>query len=107
MTYDLLGAIDSLFPGIVVQETLIQAAETRWLAKGAPLASNDVAGILAAANVLNAAQAVASYVPSLQPNYPGTLPAYPTGLPRFPDDLGGMTAPDGWNITYDGKVVFG
>jgi hypothetical protein len=105
MTYDLLGAIDSLFPGIVVQETLIQAAETYWLAKGSPLDSSDVTAILTASNVLNAAQVEADYVPSTQPNYPTTLPTYPTGLPRFPDGYGGMQAPDGWSIVAGGKVV--
>jgi len=105
MTYDLLGAIDSLFPGIVVQGTLISAAETRWLAKGAPLTSADVTGILAAANVLNAATVEATFAPTTQPNYPTSLPAYPTKMPRYPDAYGGMTTPDGWNLTVGGKVV--
>lgn len=84
-TYDPFAAIDTLFPGIVRQGTLWKAASDRAIAKGAPLDSSDVAGILAAANMLNAAQAVASYVPSTQPNYPTALPAYPTGMPRFSD----------------------
>ncbi len=105
MSYDVQGAVDTLFPGIVIQITLRQAAEARWIAKGAPLTSSDVAGILAAANVLNAATHEAGYVPTTQPNYPTTLPTYPTGLPRFPDGYGGMASTDGWTIVDGGKVV--
>lgn len=106
-TYDVQGAVDVLFQGLVIQRTLRQAAETYYLDKGSPLDEDDVVPILAAANVLNADQALADYVPSTQPNYPASLPDYPTGLPRFPDTDGGMQSPDGWCITTDGKVVFG
>lgn len=105
--YDILAAIDTLFPGIVVQGPLVQAAHNRYIAKGSPLASSDVVGILTAANVIIDAQVVADYVPTTEPDYPLALPTYPTGLPRFPDDLGGMVTPDGWSIVADGKVVIG
>ena len=104
-SYDVQGAVDVLFQGLVIQRTLRQAAETYWLSAGRPLVAGDVTAIIAAANVLNAAQAVAGYVPSTQPDYPTALPAYPTELPRFPDDHGGMQSPDGWSISSDGKVV--
>lgn len=105
MTYDIVAACQNLFAGLVVQGTLVQAAEAQYLSKGAPLDSTDVTAILTAANVLNAAQKVAPYVPSTQADYPTVLPSYPTGLPRFPDSYGGMEAPDGWNLTTIGQVV--
>lgn len=106
--YDIQAAVDILFPGIVDQRTLIDAAYNYWVNVGyRPLVAGDVTAILAAANALNATTELADYVPSTQPNYPTTLPTYPTSLPRFPDDLGGMTDIDGWCITSDGKVVFG
>ena len=58
--YDVFAAIDVLFPGIVTQSTLWQAAYNRYIAKANPLDSSDVAGILAAANVLNAAQVLSA-----------------------------------------------
>lgn len=103
--YDVQGAVDVLFQGLVLQGTLRQAAETYYLSVGRPLVAGDVTAIIAAANVLNAAQVAASYVPSTQPNYPSTLPSYPTGLQRFPDSDGGMQSPDGWSIVQGGKVV--
>ena len=105
MTYDVLAACQELFQGLVVQGPMISAAETRWLAKGAPLDSTDVAGILAAANVINAATVLCDFMPSTEPNYPTSLPAYPTKLPRYPDGYGGMSTPDGWNLMVGGKVV--
>jgi hypothetical protein len=103
--YDLLGAIDRLFPGVVVQRNLVDAANNRLLVKGAALDSSDVAAILAAANALDAGQALPAYVPTTEPDYSTTLPTYPAGLPRFPDAYGGMTSPDGWSRTWAGKVV--
>ena len=101
---DVMAACQELFQGIVVQRTLIDAATTYWIGKGAPLDSNDVTPILTAANVLNEDQTLAAYVPSTQLDYPTTLPSYPTGLPRFPDS---NPAPDGWSVGIGGKVVFG
>lgn len=106
--YDIRAAIDTLFPGIVVERPLMDAAYAAWVSGGnVPLTASNVTAILTAANVLNAATVVADYVPTTMPNYPTTLPSYPTGLPRFPDDLGGMVTPDGWSIIADGKVVQG
>lgn len=101
--YDVFSAIDTLFPGIVTQSTLWQAAWNRANTKGSPLDSTDVAGILLAANVINDAAAVASYVPTLQPDYPTALPEYPTGMPRFADS--NPDPIDNWSINTDGKVV--
>lgn len=103
--YDLLGAIDTLFPGIVVQGPLIQAANNQLISKNAALDSTDVVTILTAANVIIAAQKLAGYVPTTESAYPLVLPTYPTGLPRFPDANGGMTTPGGWNRTWAAKVV--
>ncbi len=105
--YDVQGAVDVLFQGLVIQRTLREGAEDYYVSVGRPLADGDIPAILAAANVLNAAQELADYVPSTQPDYPLSLPPYPTGLPRFPDSDGGMQSTDGWCITTDGKVVFG
>jgi len=103
--YDVQAAVDTLFPGLVIQRPLRDAAEAFYLSVGRPLETGDIHDILVAANELNAAQVVAGYVPSIMPDYPTSLPAYPTGLPRFPDTDGGMQSPDGWCITTDGKVV--
>ncbi len=101
--YDVLAAVDILFQGLVVQRPLIDAAWNRWYAKNAPLDSSDIPGILAAANVLNEATALASYVPSTEPDYPLELPDYPDHIQRFADS---NPAPDGWSIETNGKVVF-
>lgn len=100
--YDLLGAIDTLFPGVVVQNNLIDAAFARFQAKGAPLDSSDVTGILTAANSLD--QGGASYVPTTPAKYGTALPTYPTGLKRFPDS---NEARDGWSIVNAGAAVEG
>lgn len=100
--YDVQAAIDTLFPGIVFQSPLWRAAWDRANAKSAPLDSDDVTGILVAANVINAAQVRADYVPTTMESYPTTLPAYPTGLPRFADS---NPDPRGWSIEVGGKVV--
>lgn len=103
--YDLLSAIDLLFPGVVVQRNLIDAARARLVAKNAPLASSDVTGILAATpNYDSVVATPASLYPTPNAVYPTALPTYPTGLPRFPDS---NPTPDGWSIVSDGKVVFG
>lgn len=101
--YDILAAIDTLFPGLVVQDNLIDAATARYAAKGAPLDSTDVPGILAAANLLD--QSKASYVPTAPAVYPTSLPSYPTGLPRFPDS--NESARDGWSVADVQQVVGG
>lgn len=128
--YNIQAAVDILFPGIVVQENLLEAAFDQWYAKGQlPLDSTDVATILAAADVLATAYdttttTVAYPVDGAQ--YPTTLPSpistftsstvqpviYPPrpytgstgGLPRFADS---NPSPDGWSIERDGKVVMG
>jgi hypothetical protein len=102
--YDVQGAIDLLFEGLVIQANLLAAATERWLEKGEPLEASDVAGILARANVLLAAEPRTAYVPSTQPPYPASLPPYPSGLPRFADS---NPTPNGWSITSDEKVVHG
>jgi len=103
MSYDLLAACQSIFQGLVVQENMLAAAQ----ALGRPITSADVTTILTNANVLNAATVEASFAPTTEPNYPTSLPAFPTKMPRFPDANGGMTTPDGWNLTWMGKVVEG
>lgn len=125
--YDLLGAIDLLFPGVVVQNNLLDAARARLVAKNDVLATSDVTGILI--DTVNYDQRVAGYVPTPAAVYAATLPAalttftnstvtpaitpprpysaYSGGLPRFPDDLGGMESPDGWSIVRNSKVVRG
>lgn len=105
MAYDLLGAIDTLFQGIVVQPPLVQAAYTQWVAKGSALDTTDVVIILTAANVLIAAQTGADYMPTTEPAYPTALPTFPDALPRYPDAYGGMSSPDGWVITRGNTVV--
>jgi hypothetical protein len=103
MSYDLLASLQSLMQGLVVQNNMIDAAQ----ALGRPITSADVTTILADANTLNAATVLPDFMPTTEPNYPTTLPAYPTQMPRFPDANGGMTTPDGWNLTFAGKVVQG
>lgn len=107
LNYDLMAAIDILFPGVVVQRNLIDAAQAALIAKGSPLASTDVTAILVAANVLGVsydATTDAVYVPTEAAEYETTLPTYPTGMPRFPDS---NPAPDGWSIVMNEKVVQG
>jgi len=103
--YNLLAAIDLLFPGVVVQQNLLEAANARLVAKNAALDSSDVIGILVA--TANYDQAVAGYVPTKAAVYAAALPTAPTKLPRFPDGYGGMEATDGWSIQQDDKVVRG
>jgi len=101
--FDIAGAIDIHFPGLVVQASLTEAV-TAWLIEHGEVTDADVPAILAAANIVLADQVVAPYVPSTQPPYPLVLPPYPTGLPRFPDS---NSSPDGHSIVSDGKVVSG
>lgn len=101
--YDILSAIDLLFPGVVVQRNLIDAAMiTVQINGGKALSESDVSAVLALANTLD--QADAGYVPTLPAVYPTTLPTYPTGMPRFPDS---NPSPDGWSIANNGNVVWG
>jgi hypothetical protein len=102
MAYDLLSAIDILFPGLVVQRSLWDAAEARFVSKGSPLDSTDVTPILAVVNTFD--QDGAGYMPSGPGVYPLALPTYPTSMPRFPDS---NPPPDGWSIMGNGPVVFG
>jgi len=94
---------DVYFPGIVVQANL-DLAKAQFIADEGAIEAADQPAILADANVLLAAEVVASYVPTTQEPYPSQLPPYPAGLPRFPDS---NPAPDGWSITTDEKVVRG
>lgn len=69
-SYDLLGAIDTLFPGIVVQRELVDAAAAQYAAKGfQPLAAADVPAILAAAATTDV---VSLAIPSASNDSPAT-----------------------------------
>lgn len=95
-TYDLAGAVDTLFPGLVVQRQLLDAAAARYAAKGfQPLDATDVTGILAAANTLD--QSGAAYMPTDPGTYPAALPSLPAGLKRFADS-NPTPEPDNWSI---------
>src|SRR6185436_15939430 len=61
--YDVQGAVDILFPGLVIQRSLRDAAEQYYILVGRPLVPEDVPAILALANELNAEQELAGYVP--------------------------------------------
>lgn len=104
-TYDLIGALDTLFPGLVVQDNLIDAAAARYAAKGAPLDGTDVPAILSAANALDQTVPATQVAPTTPAQYPTSLPSYPTGLPRFPDS--NESARDGWSIANQQQVVNG
>ena len=74
--YDPLGAIDTLAPGVVVQEALLDAVTAQYVANGyTPLTAAQMATVAAAAG--------------------SPLPALPAGLPRFPDS---NEAIDGWTV---------
>jgi len=103
--YDVQAAVDILFQGLVIQRPLREAAATYCATVGRALNTGDVSAILAAANVLNAAQTGADYMPTTEPAYPTTLPTFPDALPRYPDAYGGMSSPDGWVITRGNTVV--
>ncbi len=93
--YDLQGAIDVLFPGVTLQRQLLDAAAQRYAANGfAPLASADVAPILAAANTLD--QGGSTLTPTAPGAYPAVLPSFPKGLKRFADS--NPSPFDGWAI---------
>ena len=94
---------DLLFPGIVVQQALLDAIASKQAALGRELVAGDVTAVLALANTLD--QSVASYVPTPPASYPAALPTFPTSLPRWPDAYGGMPATDGWTKLDGGKVV--
>lgn len=102
-TYDLQGAIDTLFPGAVLQRQLMDAAAARYAAKGAPLDSSDVAAILAAANGLDLSTVAARYAPTVTGSYGTALPAYPAGLPRFQDS--NPSSFDDWSIDRGREVL--
>lgn len=99
---DIVATLQTIMPGLVVQETMVDAASTLYASQGS-LSSGDVTTILTNANTLNAAAAEPDYVPTTQEDYPTTLPDYPTGMPRFADSNPCPT--DGWSIDDGGQVV--
>lgn len=93
--YDLIAAIDTLMPGVVLQKPLLDAAAAQYQANGlTPITAGQVPAILAAANTLDTGGA--SHLPTTDTPYPTALPPFPTGMKRFADS--NPSTRDGWSI---------
>jgi len=84
-SYDILGAVTLLLPGVIVQQCMLDAANEIYTLTGfRPLTATQVPAILQRAAQLDTAAPAAKYAPDVI-SVPKTLPAYPTSIVRIPD----------------------
>jgi hypothetical protein len=99
--FDVDSVIHAHFPGIVVQQNLVEAV-TIWLIGHGTVSEADEAAILALANALLVHNPAPPSLPATQEDY-ASVP-YPSGMVRIPNS---NPTPSGWSIVDDGTVVRG